>query len=133
MNSTWNSLEVAKLFVSFLTPLVVLLVGVWVRKLLEKLESAQWVNQTVIEWKMRAYEEMAPALNDVFCYMLYVGSWKELTPPKILETKRFLDKKIAVLGPLFSDGPHVALREFMDLCFKTWRRAQLGRGVPYGF
>ena len=45
----WNSLEIAKLVIAFLTPLSVALFGWFVSRRLKKLELAQWSNQKLIE------------------------------------------------------------------------------------
>ena len=130
--SLWNSLEVVKLIISALTPIIVILIGFWIHKLLKDIESRQWVNQTVIQWKVNIYDELSLLLNDLYCYFLYIGNWKELSPVDIIKTKRILDKKINIAFPLFSDKFLTHYNAFINSCFKTFsgkgKDAQLKTG-----
>ena len=73
--SVWNSLECVKLAVSVLTPVMVLIVGLWVKGLAQKLEDMQWANRTLVEWRIKVYDEVAPKLNDLLCYFTFLGNW----------------------------------------------------------
>jgi hypothetical protein len=63
-----------------------------VARLTERFKVTLWTNQKVIEKRIDVYDKLAPMLNDLYCYFYYVGNWKELTPIRIIETKRKLDK-----------------------------------------
>jgi hypothetical protein len=91
--ASWTSLEVAKIAVAALTPLAVAGGGYWINRRLKSLEAAQWAQQKIVERRIRAYDELAPALNRLFCFFAYVGSWKEAKPPEIVGLKRSLDEK----------------------------------------
>jgi hypothetical protein len=129
----WNSLEIAKLIVAATTPIVALVFGFWISRSLKRLEEAQWVNQTVIEWKIRVYEDVMPGLNDLYCFFEYVGNWKELSPPQILELKRALDKRINTAIPVFAPELLASYDEFMNLCFHTFRGQARDAGLRTGF
>jgi hypothetical protein len=118
--SSWNSLEVAKLLVSALTPLAVLLFGLWVNRRLKRFEHLQWANQKVIEKRLKIFDELAPLLNDVLCYFIYVGCWKDITPPDALKLKRQMDRIVHVNAPLFP--PHFVDRydTFIQACYATY-------------
>ena len=58
--SAWNSLEVTKLIVAALTPLAVVLLGIWVARATRRLEASQWVNQKLIEKRINLLEEILP-------------------------------------------------------------------------
>jgi hypothetical protein len=118
--STWTALEVAKLLVSLLTPLMILLLGIWVTRLAERFKAVLWANQKIIEKRIAVYDELAPLINDLYCYYSFVGNWKELSPPQIVETKRKLDKKIYIVAPLFSRGFISLYNTFIHLCFETY-------------
>lgn len=123
MNQTkpvWNSLEIVKLIVSLLTPLVILLVGIWVTRLAERFKAILWSNQKVIEKRIVIYDELAPLLNDLYCYFVFVGNWKELRPPQVLEMKRTLDKKVHVYAALFSPSFLKLYNSFIEVCFETF-------------
>jgi hypothetical protein len=118
--SVWNSLEVLKLIVAALTPILVALGGYWINKRLKSLEAAQWAQQKVIERRIKAYDELASGLNQLLCFFTYVGSWKEIIPPDLISLKRKLDERAYVSAPLFDRdfiGIYVAFME--GCCFKT--------------
>lgn len=119
-SSTWNSLEIAKLIASFLTPLLILLLGILVTRLSEQFKTTLWANQKVIEKRIAIYDKMAPLLNDLYCYYCFVGSWKELTPPDLIVIKRTLDKQVYVYAALFSDEFRESYFRFIHLCFETY-------------
>ncbi len=127
--SPWNSLEVVKLVVSGLTPVVVLLLGIWISRLARRLEELQWANRTIVEWRIKVYDEVATLLNDLVCYFTFVGNWKELNPHQVVSLKRDLDKNIHIAAPLFSKRFLSLYFEFIHACFETYsgwgRDAQL--------
>ena len=59
IGSPWNSLEVVKLAVSVLTPIVLIILGIWVSRLARRLEQMQWANQTIIEWRIKIYARIS--------------------------------------------------------------------------
>jgi hypothetical protein len=116
----WNSLEIAKLLISALTPIVVILVGFFINRNLKQLEAIQWANQKVVEKRLAVFDALAPSLNDLLCYFTYIGNWKELSPPKIVEIKRTLDKKAYTNAPLFSRQFLDRYSAFIGTCFRTY-------------
>lgn len=120
LSAAWNSLEVTKLLVSALTPLLVATVGFWLNRRLKSLEQAQWSQQKVVERRIKAYDELAKPLNQLFCFFCYVGSWKELNPPDLVKMKRQLDQTAHVSAPLFDSHFLGHYNALMDTCFDTF-------------
>lgn len=116
----WNSLEIAKLVTSTLTPLVVVVVGYWIRRAVMKIEHRQWSNKSVIEWRIRVFDGLAPILNNIYCFGVYKGGWKDLEPPDIIALKREADIKAYLAAPLFSKTFMECYSLFMDACYKTY-------------
>lgn len=116
----WTSLEVTKLFISGLTPIILLVFALYLNKLLKKFEHRQWRNQKLIEKRLNVYDDIAPLLNDLLCYFTYVGNWKELSPPQIVNLKRTIDKKIYLAAPLFRSEFFVAYMTFSTLCYQSF-------------
>ena len=52
------------------------------------------------------------------CFMTFIGSWRDLPPPRVVHLKRELDREFHCAHPLFSDPVKPAYDAFMDLCFK---------------
>lgn len=118
--SVWNSLEVVKLIVSAITPVVA---GILVWKLneaIKRFEHRQWRNQKLIERRLEIYDKIAPQLNDLLCYFTYVGCWKDLTPEQVVKMKRELDKEIYLAQPLFSPSFFLHCMEFVNLCYEPF-------------
>ena len=116
----WNSLEIAKLLVSGLTPVVVIIVGFWVDRRLKNIEHLQWANQRITEKRIAVFDESAPLLNDLLVFFTYVGSWHELTPPDIIKHKRDLDRTFHIYAPLFSEKVRADYDHFIALCFHDY-------------
>jgi hypothetical protein len=116
----WTSLEAAKLAVSMLTPLSVILLGFWVNRRMKRLEHLQWANQKVVEKRLQIFDELMPPLNDLLCYYTYIGSWKDLTPPEVVALKRKLDRLAYVRSPLLPAEFLSKYNAFMNLCFSTY-------------
>jgi hypothetical protein len=118
--SHWNSLEVVKLFISTLTPLLVVIIGFLISRRLKRLDSLQWKNQKVTEKRIAVFEQLAPLLNDVFCYFMRVGGWKEMEPPGVVSKKRAMDRIVHVNRPLFSPAFFVSYQSFIDTCYSVY-------------
>src|SRR5947207_10773523 len=103
-------LELVKLAVSLLTPLLVALFGFTINRNLQRLTAAQWRNQKAVERRLTFFDQVAPWLNDVYCYVLQVGNWKELSPFEVIGLKRKLDKAFYVNAALF---PSPLLRRYI--------------------
>jgi hypothetical protein len=120
MPNPWNSLEVGKMIISALTPIIVAILAFRFNRLIKKREKIQWTNQKVLEKRIEIYDTIVPGLNDILCYYAFIGNWKELTPINIVETKRFLDKKVNIYAPLFSLGLLSEYNNYIDLCFESF-------------
>lgn len=54
------------------------------------------------------------------CYLTFIGTWRDDTPPEIIALKRKLDANFHVCAPLFSEGVTTTYRQLMDLSFTTF-------------
>ena len=115
--SSWNSLELFKLIVSAATPIAVVGIGLWVSRHLKRLEHLQWANQKAVEKRLTVYSELAPVLNDLYCYYDYIGDWKMADPLKLLSLKRTADRIFFVNAALFSAAFRNGYHQFMNLYF----------------
>ncbi len=120
VGGVWNSLEVAKLTASCLTPIALVLVAYFLNKRLKDIEQIQWANQKVIEVRIQFFRHVAPKLNDLLCFFTYVGNWKELKPPDMIALKRELDREFHVNAPLFPGNVMESYFLLIGICFKTF-------------
>lgn len=120
----WNSLEVSKLIVAFLGPLTIAataaVTAVVVNRRLKRIEEAQWRNRRVVDKRLEIYDAVAPGLNDLYCYLLWVGNWQEKTPPEIVAIKRDADRRIFIGQYILDDATFAAYHELMALAFRTF-------------
>lgn len=120
MASPWNSLQVATLGVQALTPLVVAGVGYFVARTSRRIEEVQWANQTVVTRRLEIFAQVAPWLNQLFCFATFVGGWKETQPAHATNLKRKLDETMYANRVLFSDALFDAYREFTEALFDMY-------------
>ncbi len=115
--SPWNSLEVAKLAIAILTPILLTLLGLIVTRAARRIENVQWTNQKLIERRIELHKEMAPKINDLFCFFATVGHFTDITPPDAIKIRRELDRIFSWNEHLFSVKFRTCYHEFIDSCF----------------
>jgi hypothetical protein len=116
----WNSLVIVQLVVSVLTPVAVAAVGFFISRSVRTLEERQWFNQKLIEKRIELLDDVLPELNDLFCYFVWVGPWKALSPPDVLERKRALDRTFFSYKPFFPAATMDAYDAFVHSLFKMY-------------
>lgn len=77
-------------------------------------------SEELLKVRLEYYKLLAPDLNMLMCYVTFIGSWRDISPPEILELKRRLDKTFYCAAPLFSNGVLNAYDELMDRTFTTF-------------
>jgi hypothetical protein len=120
MASSWNSVEIATLAVSALTPLTVAGLGYFVARTGRRIERIQWANQTVVGRRLEIFGQVAPGLNQLLCFATFVGGWKEIEPSHAIAVKRKLDETIYANRVLFSGALFTAYHEFMTAMFAMY-------------
>lgn len=129
--SVWNSLEIAKLVVSVLTPLAVVLLGIAVTRASKRAEAAtaeaariaedtQWANRRAVDRLVELHKEMAPLLNNLMCFFQQIGHFREIDPPDAVADKRQLDRIFYANEYLFSPAFRQKYRVFMSRYFAQW-------------
>lgn len=116
-SSPWNSYATVSLVAAFLTPLLLFSLGLMVTRAARRIENAQWASRKLIERRLELHKEMAPVLNDVYCFFTTRGHFREITPPAALEKKRQLDKLFHTNKNLFSPEFQQGYYDFMASCF----------------
>src|SRR5262249_30891985 len=111
-----------KLLVAALTPIIVAAVGYWLNQRLKSLEAVQWSQQKIVERRIRAYDDLAPGLNQLFCFFAYVGTWKETSPPEVVALKRSLDRCAHISAAAFDPRFLKLYNDLIDLCFIAFHR-----------
>ncbi|SDF07079.1 hypothetical protein SAMN05660662_0975 [Blastococcus aurantiacus] len=109
-----------ELVAALLLPVVLVVLGHRLSRRLKELDDSQWRNQELVKARLDYYKVLAPPLNDLVCFFTFIGGWKELTPPRVIEIKRQLDRDFHVALPLFSTEANEAYRRFMKQCFLSF-------------
>ncbi len=126
----WNSLEIAKIVAGILTPLAILFFTIQTNRTQSEVVSAKVAavqKEThererfvqVTKQRIDLWSTISPLMNDLYCYFLYVGYWKEINPDQVIATKRKLDKLINSNRPFFSPDFSAKYNAFMSSAFKT--------------
>ncbi len=116
----WTSLEIAQLVVQLLVPVSVGLVGFLINQRLKQIDEVQWKGRKAIEKRIETYERVAPDLNRLYCYMMWIGDWQEVTPPDAIQMKRRLDNAFYVSRYLIGEPVFEAYQAFVALLFRTY-------------
>jgi len=112
--------ETLKIISSLFMPVVLLILGVWLKQIAAKHEKRASLNDRIIEKRIAVYEKVGTDLNDIYVFLLRVGHWKQLTPEEVLEKKRQIDKVMYVNKPYWSEAAFGAFETFMQTAFETY-------------
>ncbi|WIY24010.1 hypothetical protein [Parasedimentitalea psychrophila] len=110
-------------FVAFLTPLTIALVGYVLNRRLKSIDHAQWQNRKIVEKRLDLYDKIAPNLNAIFCFFVWIGYWKDVSPKYLIEKKRELDKVVNIYRHLLSEDFYTTYNSFIHLAFQTYSGA----------
>jgi hypothetical protein len=130
--SSWNSLEIAKLFVAVLTPITVALVGYFVQQQLASqnlfiqqqlaIQNRDWqAQQRLLERRLQVYDQIRNGLNRIYCFVEDVGTWKEETPQSVIRYKRDLDGIMFPHEALWGTDTFSAYTDYMTAAFATYQ------------
>ncbi|MGJ7546818.1 hypothetical protein [Variovorax sp. LT1R16] len=108
--SPWTSLEIAKLAISTLTPLLVLVLGIRINNSVKASERSSSLRSDI-------YKAVGGDLNDIYSYLAFVGGWKHLTPAQVIKRKRAVDKAMYTYKPFFSQELFSTYDRFMHEAF----------------
>jgi hypothetical protein len=103
----------AKLAVSVLTPILVLVLGIIINNTIKSSERSTSLRSEI-------YKTIGGDLNDIYSYLAFIGSWKDLTPTDVLARKRAVDKAMYTYRPFFSKELFDTYEKFMSEAFKPY-------------
>jgi hypothetical protein len=133
MADTSVVLDIVKTLASVAVPVVVAFVGHRLSRRLKLWEASQWRNQELIKARLQYYGQLAPMINDVMCYVTFIGRWKDLSPPKVIDIKRDMDRLFFSVAPLFSQRAVDAYQDFVGVCFGGHTPWSLDARIQTGF
>jgi hypothetical protein len=110
-------LEIAKIAVAAFTPIMTGVLSLLVLRMGTKVDAAKQLHQELIRKRLTLFEDIAPKLNDIFCFFQAIGHWAELTPEEVIKRKRAIDREVAVNRYLFHSDFWDAYRRFEEAHF----------------
>jgi hypothetical protein len=133
MSGNW--IKYAELGIAALTPIMTLVVGIIVLRLGSKLDATKQLQSELLRKRLAVFEDVAPKLNDIFCFFQVVGHWANLDPDEIIKRTRAVDRVIQVNRYLFRAGFWEAYQRFeaahFDLFATVGQPAKLRLDMPY--
>jgi len=120
--SDWTGLEIAKLVISALTPILVVILGIYVSKV-------QHRNEVLATARVKSYDAIKEDLNRIHCFITDRGTWKEETPATVVGYKRVADREMYEEQGIWSPATMTAFLAYMDAAFTKERGSGLGAGI----
>jgi hypothetical protein len=119
--SVWNSLELAKIFVALLIPIAIFTFTKQTNERFDQSNKLQDNNKRVFENRQAFYDKVGTVLNDFYCYHMYVGHWKEMTPSEIIKKKRTLDQLVYTYSIYFDTLFKPRYDSFINAIFQPYQ------------
>jgi hypothetical protein len=135
-SSPWNSLEVAKLFVTIFFAVVGALFTLitWRQQQISETRTETEEKFTkAAEMRTAVWTQAAPMLNDIYAYFVFVGDFEDLDPKTILDEKAKVDRLMWSNRVLFAKDSFDAYTAFINAAFNThtgWLKKPSLRTVP---
>ncbi|MBX3570196.1 MAG: hypothetical protein KF914_19190 [Rhizobiaceae bacterium] len=121
MSESWKfGLQVLQLLVSASVPVIIAIFGASLNRRLKSIDQAQWQNRKIIEIRLDIYKEISPKMNSMYCFCVWVGDWKEISPEEMVRLKRQTDKTVNVYRHIFSENFYKSYNLFIHEIFETF-------------
>jgi len=128
-------MEIAKIGVAALTPIMTAVLSIVVVRMGNKLDVTKQLHQELLRKRLELFDEVAPKLNDIYCFFQAIGHWAELSPGEVIKCKRGIDRAIAVNRYLFHSAFWDAYQRFETAHFELYssagQPARLRLDLPY--
>jgi hypothetical protein len=106
--------------ISACIPLAIFAAGALLATQAREFEANQWIQRKRYDTRLERWEEIAPLLNDLLCFFMLFGQFRDVTPPNAIKLKRQLDRAVYANQHVFGVPFLRAYDHFTSLCFKTY-------------
>ncbi|AZI26367.1 hypothetical protein EA772_13815 [Pedobacter sp. G11] len=120
----WNSLEVSRLMISMLIPLLLGYISYTTSQIQKEVNSNEARNKInvdnnkrIYDLRVAVYQRVSLPINEIYSYTSYIGRWKALTPDEVVSNKRTCDEIMYSNQSFFTAEFFSAYTEFMRSCF----------------
>jgi hypothetical protein len=121
-----HKLEVWKVLLSILTPLVLVALTFVVNNAIQERGALLKREEQILAEKQKIYAELGRRLNVFYIYVADVGDFRSYTPPRVVEMKREADRQFFMYRPYWSEITEKRYNEYMNAAFLTYT----GAGMP---
>lgn len=115
-----STLEIVKVVISASIPVAIFGAGALLAREARAYEANQWIQRKHYETRLERWQEIAPLLNDLLCFFMLFGHFREVTPPEAIKRKRQLDRAVYANQHIFGESFLTAYTSFMSLGFMTY-------------
>lgn len=105
--SEWTRLEIMKLVISTITPLMILFLGIYVT-------NSERHAEALTTARIKSYDTIKDDLNRIDCFVNDVGTWKDETPDKVIGYRRAIEREMYEEKGIWSKKTFDAFIEYMD-------------------
>lgn len=119
----WNSLEIAKIAISVLTPLALLWLGIQFNNTAARNAQIHEREAQVIRKRIELWDKMGRPINDI--YIFRMGSPTDLTEAAITKEREDLNILVYSYRPFFTDEFVHNYAHFMDVTSKDYFQHQV--------
>ena len=118
-----DDLEFMRIGVSALTPIVTGIVGALILRMGTRMEHSKNLHRELLRKRLTLFEDVAPKLNDIYCYFQALGHWSDLNPDEIILRKRSINSAFHVNRFLFDQAVWSAYQQFEKMHFDMYAAA----------
>jgi hypothetical protein len=121
-----HKLEIWKVYVSVLTPIVLVVLTYVVNNAIQERGALLKREEQILSEKQKIYAELGRRLNIFYIYVSDIGDFSSYTPPRVIEMKREADRQFFMYLPYWSEKTEKLYTEYMMAAFQTYN----GAGLP---
>ena len=114
-------LEIAKLLVGILVAYFVWQLGNTATEARDQRTRVDAQIKAVVDQRLRLWEKVSHGMNEIYCYFLELGDWKDLDGRKILAIKREMDALMYANQIMWDPAFFKTYERFTAATFKTFR------------
>jgi hypothetical protein len=115
-----SNLEIVKVVISASIPIAIFAAGAFLAREGRRYEERQWIRRKRYDTRLERWQEISEPLNDLLCFFMLFGHFKEVTPVDAIKRKRQLDRAVYANRHTFGESFLTAYDSFMSLCFRTF-------------
>lgn len=127
--SGWNSFETTKLGVEILKgiafPVALAYVGLAVARNKQS-------DEALVSRRIKSLDVIAPAANDILCFVTIVGHWNKLSPDDVINRKRIIDQEMWTYIGIWSQEVWNCYRRFDEIVFEEYGGGSSKPAAIYG-